>query len=149
MLHELTNEFRLRQEKVALEALLRPPSVLELTQSSRNAADEKEMLSEEDIKAWQSLAPTTSGDSDTLTRRLNKVINGIEPAIDTFADGIHKINQYRIGGDSIASQVLATCATKLAERERVGRLKALGQEHDRSPGRDLGQVLRGLSKIDK
>lgn len=84
-----------------------------------------------------------------LSSRINKVVSNIGPTIDVFTDGVHKINQYRLGADSIASQVLSTCAERLADREKMGRQKALGGESDRSPGRELSGVLRGLSKSER
>lgn len=146
----LTNVMRLRQEKDALEALLRPPSISEPVQFDADTTGgiDEHMLSEADASFLRSLKSSRTP-LENLAGRVNKVITNLEPAIDTFADGIHKVNRYRIGADDIASQVLSICASKLAERERVGRLKALGGEDERSPGRDLSSVLRGLSKADR
>ena len=138
---------RLRSEKDALEALLRPPSIPDLPNAEGDTIDQ-ETLSESDANIVRSLR-STSDLSAEIASRVNKVTSNLGPAIDTFADGVHKINQYRLGADSIASQVLSICAEKLAERERAGRRKALGVEDDRSPGRDLSSVLRGLSKAER
>lgn len=133
-----------------MESLKKPPSVP--TPSSFNkdltANIEEELLSESDANILQSLR-TNAQLPTNLGLRVDKLISNLEPSIDTFADGIHKINQYRIGADQIAGQVLSVCAHKLAEREKEGRRKALGLNGDRSPGRDLSSVLRGLSKADK
>lgn len=141
---------RLRQEKDALEALLRPPSVAEplCFDTGVPTGVDEHLLSETDASILGSLNATGTP-ANELANRINKVITDLEPAIDAFADGMHKVNQYRIGADGIASQVLSTCASKLAERDRAGRLRVLGGEDERSPGRDLGSVLRGLSKADR
>lgn len=139
---------RLRAEKEALEALLRPPSIARaLSPSSLAGSQNAALLGEEDNDI---LARLQQGDplSSEVNSRVNKVIREIEPALDTFADGVHKINQYRIAADEVASQVLATCAEKLTAREAAERKQALGTEQYNSPRRDLSSVLRGLSKTD-
>lgn len=144
------NLCRLRSEKDALEALLRPPSILDLppTKKDSDSDVDLETLSESDADILKSLN-TNSNLSADIASRVNKVTSDLGPAVDIFADGVHKINQYRIGADGIASQALSLCAEKLADRERAGRRKALGVEDDRSPGRDLSSVLRGLSKAER
>lgn len=93
---------------------------------------------------------TSSASTRTeMGTRVNKVLSSLEPAVDTFADGLHKVDQYRSGADQLASQVLSTCAEKLAERERIGRRKAQGDEEEQSPGRNLNSILRGLSRADQ
>jgi len=141
---------RLRSEKDALEALLRPPSIPDLPTVKVDSLSNvnQELLSETDASILKSLKSTSNLTTD-VTSRVNKVASALGPAIDTFADGVHKINQYRLGADDMASQVLSRCAEKLADRERAGRRKALAIEDDRSPGRDLSSVLRGLSKADR
>lgn len=137
-------------EKDSLESLKKPPPVPALSPFHENPAKgiDEDVLSESDVNILQSLRTNTQLPVD-LTSRVDKLIASLEPSIDTFADGIHMINQYRIGADQIAGQVLSVCAHKLAEREKEGRRKALGLDEDRSPGRDLSNVLRGLSKADK
>lgn len=149
-LASLTNRPRLRMEKDALDALKHPPSVLNpcLFDEDDTMSVDEDILSESDTKILHSLRAHTELPTD-FNNRVNKVISNLGPSIDTFADGIHKINQYRIGADQISNQVLSVCANKLAEREKEGRRKALGLDQDRSPGRDLSSVLRGLSKADK
>jgi len=144
------NICRLRSEKDALEALLRPPSIPDLpTRKNDSDSDiDLEALSESDADILRSLNSDASLSAD-MASRVNKVTSDLGPAVDIFADGVHKINRYRMGGDGIASQVLSLCAEKLADRERAGRRKALGVEDDRSPGRDLNSVLRGLSKAER
>lgn len=137
-------------EKDALDALKQPPSVSNPYIFDENTATsiDEDILSESDARILQSLRAHTELPTD-LNSRVNRAITNLGPSVDTFADGIHKINQYRIGADQISNQVLSVCANKIAEREREGRRKALGLSEDRSPGRDLSSVLRGLSKADK
>lgn len=137
-------------EKDALDALKQPPSILSpfLFDADETTNIEEDLLSEGDAKTLQLLRANTELPT-SLNSRVDKVITNLGPSIDTFADGIHKINQYRIGADQISSQVLSVCASKLAEREKEGRRKALGLDEDRSPGRDLSSVLRGLSRTGK
>ena len=144
-----SNELRIRSEKDALEALLRPPSIPDppVFEEDHDIIKQEGLLSESDVSILNTLRLSSVVPED-ISSRVNKVTSGLGPAIDTFTDGIHKINQYRVGADDIASQVLSICAEKIAERERAGRRKALGIEGDRSPGRDLSSVLRGLSKAD-
>lgn len=137
-------------EKDALESLKKPAAVPAPTTFHEDPTKDidPEMLSENDAKILQSLRISAQLSID-LSSRVDKLITNLEPSIDIFADGVHKINQYRIGADQVAGQVLSVCAHKLAEREKEGRRKALGLDEDRSPGRDLSSVLRGLSKADK
>lgn len=137
-------------EKSTLEALKKPPSISNshpFNDSAMTSIDE-EMLSKQDVEILQSLRSSTELPIN-LTSRVNKVVSNLGPSIDMFADGVHKINQYRTRADEVASQVLSICADRLAVREKEGRRKALGLEEDRSPGRDLSSVLRGLSKSDR
>lgn len=141
---------RLKMEKDALESLKKPATIPASTPFHQNPITgmDEEMLSESDANVLQSLRTNTQLPVE-LGSRVDKLITNLEPSIDIFADGIHKINQYRLGADQVASQVLSICAHKLAEREKEGRRKALGLNEDRSPARDLSSVLRGLSKADK
>ncbi|KAK5097414.1 hypothetical protein LTS08_006826 [Lithohypha guttulata] len=141
---------RLRAEKEALEALLRPPSIAKPHIVNREAHSQKdsELLSENDTKALELLNPGSSL-SNEISSRVNQVVSALGPAIDTFADGVHKINLYRITADNLASEVLSTCAEKIAQREKVGKMKALGTDEVPSPRRDLSSVLRGLSKAGR
>lgn len=109
---------------------------------------DEDTLTTEEVSMLKSLRASSSLPSEISTR-VSKVTSGLGPAIDTFADGVHKINQYRIGADQIASRLLSVCAEKLSEKEKAGKRKALGLEDDQSPGRELSSVLRGLSKADR
>lgn len=142
---------RLRIEKDALEALLKSPEIPAIESGSPDSGAEEidtSLLSDEDAAILKLL--NSSVDLSTLIpQRISTITSALEPAIDTFADGVHKIAQYRNAADDLASRVLAICADKISEREREGRKKALHSIDDRSPGRDLSNVLRGLSKADR
>ena len=86
--------------------------------------------------------------SEDISQRLNSILSTLGPSIDSFADGVHKVAQYRIAADNVAGTVLSVCSRKLSERELEGRRKALHDEN-RSPRRDLNSVLRGLSRVDR
>lgn len=137
-------------EKNALEALKKPSSVPASEPFDQTASEtiNEELLSEGDAVILKSLRSSTDF-ATSLATRVNKLVTNLGPSIDVFADGIHSINQYRLGADQVAGQVLSVCARKLADREKEGRRKALGLEEDRSPGRDLSGVLRGLSKTGR
>lgn len=140
---------RLRSEKEALEALLRPTSIPSLQSTVDTDGDLKsEFLEQSDGRIFQTLKNNT-GLRTEIGSRVNKVVSSLGPAIDTFADGLHKVGQYRIGADQVAGQVLSICADKLSEREKIGKQKALGDEVKQSPGKNLNSILRGLSRVDK
>lgn len=140
---------RLRVEKEALDALLRPPAIPEPPETYRSLShDNMELLSERDAALWTSLNQSKTL-SDDIANRMSSINTTIGPAIDTFADGVHKLAQYRNAAENVSACVLSICAEKLSEREKEGRRKALGAEEHRSPGRDLNNVLRGLSRTDR
>lgn len=103
------------------------------------------LLSPEEAAIFQQLRPDTSS---VLETRIDALYEQLEPAVDIFADNVHKVAQYRDAADSIASRVLSIAAEKLADRENDGRRRAQS-ERARSPRRDLGSVLRGLSRADR
>ena len=105
------------------------------------------LLSEADVAALEN-AQEGSTSSDAISHRLNALYDSLGPTIDKFADGVHTIGQYRTVADDVASTALAICAEKLARREKEGRKRAL-PEVQGSPPKDLGSVLRGLSRADR
>jgi kinetochore protein Mis13/DSN1 len=142
---------RLRAEKESLEACLRPPSL-----PPSHAPDNQRIPSKIDRSLLSEAAATTlesivaarnPTSTDTLTRRVNEILEAIGPTIDQFADGVHRIGQYRTAADGVSSRVLAICAEKLTDREKEGRKKALAQED--TPAKDLASVLRSLSRTDQ
>jgi len=144
---------RLKAEKDALEALLRPPAIVPTSQQLIRAdlndlSIDKSLLSATDAALLDSLG-SSSNLSVTIASRLNTITSKLGPSIDTFANGVHTVAQYRDAANNVAGRILGICAERLSDREREGRRKALHQENDSSPGQDLSSVLRGLSRVDR
>ena len=72
--------------------------------------------------------------------RLQSISGSLELQIDQFADGIHRLEQYRRRGDEVADAVLQNAAKKLEERESDALQRAGTKSVD---SRD---VLRELSR---
>ncbi len=51
--------------------------------------------------------------------RLRTIATSLEPTIDTFADGVHKISQYRLAAERVADHVLGVAASVLEERDKA------------------------------
>ena len=144
---ELEEQIRkLQGERDALESLLGPPQIPDVSAIAVSDLDER-LLSGQEASMLESLRDDTSTQSDVMNR-LNAIHESLGPNVDAFADAIHKIGQFRDAAEHLAGRSLAICSEKLAEREREGRRKAL-QNDDKSPRRDLGSVLRGLSRVDR
>ncbi|EXJ75732.1 uncharacterized protein A1O5_00239 [Cladophialophora psammophila CBS 110553] len=159
----------LRLEKEALENLLRPPNVPSLhdldvpTNPSKANELDRSLLSDTDIAALDSVIASNNNSvttSDQISRRLGGVLESIGPTVDMFADGIHTIGQYRTAADEVAGRVLAICAEKLTQREKDGKRRARGigtasgsgrgsGSSSTGPPKDLGAVLRSLSRADR
>jgi kinetochore protein Mis13/DSN1 len=136
---------------------LRPPSLPPLTQrhkTTNNSKIDRSLLSESGAAALDSIASTSSHtSSEHISRRVNSLLESIGPTIDQFADGVHRLGQYRTAAENVAGKVLAICAEKITEREKEGRKKVLSavdqtQPQD-TPPKDLGSVLRSLSRADR
>ncbi|KAI1614381.1 Mis12-Mtw1 protein family-domain-containing protein [Exophiala viscosa] len=145
---------RLRAEKEALEGLLRPPSVVKSEQLKITVPYQGNLplldgslLSEADVAALENVQKNSTS-TDAISHRLNALYDSLGPTIDKFADGVHTIGQFRTVADDVASTALAICAAKLAQREKEGRRRALSEVQG-SPPKDLGSVLRGLSRADR
>lgn len=65
------------------------------------------------------LAPSIS--QPTLSSRINTIVETLEPRIDLFADGIHKISQYHLAAERVADQLLSSTAEKLESRDRAAK----------------------------
>jgi kinetochore protein Mis13/DSN1 len=76
-----------------------------------------------------------------LQVHLSKLSLSLEPNIDLFADGVHKIEQYRSTAERVASRVLGTASKRLEERDRDVK-ERVGAE-----GIGVGDVLRGLAGV--
>ncbi|KAF2632973.1 kinetochore protein-like protein Mis13 [Macroventuria anomochaeta] len=76
-----------------------------------------------------------------LHSHLSKLSQSLEPNIDIFADGVHKIEQYRNTAERVADRVLGTAAKRLEERDREVKERA------GADGIGVGDVLRGLAGV--
>ncbi|KAL0263695.1 hypothetical protein SLS55_002676 [Diplodia seriata] len=79
-----------------------------------------------------------------LSARLQAITASLEPQIDLFADGLHKVSQYRDTADRVATRVLGSASERLEERRREAR-RAAGTENVGTDDvlRALGRVLNG------
>ncbi|KAE8853386.1 hypothetical protein PTNB73_02290 [Pyrenophora teres f. teres] len=77
----------------------------------------------------------------SLQSHLDSLATSLEPHIDVFADGLHKIEQYRNTAERVADRVLATAARRLEERDREAK------ERVGTMGVGVGDVLRGLAGV--
>lgn len=76
-----------------------------------------------------------------LQSHLTKLSQSLEPNIDLFADGVHKIEQYRNTAERVADRILGTAAKRLEERDRDVKARA------GADGIGVGDVLRGLAGV--
>jgi kinetochore protein Mis13/DSN1 len=76
-----------------------------------------------------------------LQTHLTKLSLSLEPSIDLFTDGVHKIEQYRNTADRVADRVLGTAAKRLDERDREIKERA------GADGIGVGDILRGLAGV--
>jgi kinetochore protein Mis13/DSN1 len=76
-----------------------------------------------------------------LQSHLTKLSQSLEPHIDLFADGVHKIEQYRNTAERVADRILSTASMRLEERDREVKQR-VGAE-----GIGVGDVLRGLAGV--
>lgn len=144
---------RLKSERKSLEALLRPPSIPSVLRDNPRSSShvnpptlDNSLLSHSDISILETLN-TSSTNPATISSRINNLSATLGPSIDAFADGVHKVAQYRDAAERVSSHVLSICAQKLEERDKEGRRRAVGAAGDASD--DLTGVLRSLSKIER
>jgi len=60
----------------------------------------------------------------SLEARIQNITSSLEPQIDIFADGIHKVAQYRLAAERVADKILASSADALERRDREAKEKA-------------------------
>lgn len=149
----MTKLCRLRSERQSLEALLRPPSIPVLARSQLPSpsqahlpAIDTSLLSSSEITILESLNASSLTPA-TISSCINRLSASVGPTIDAFADGVHKIAQYRDAAERVSGRVLSICAQKLEERDRGRRRCAVGETGESSD--DLIGVLRSLSKIER
>ncbi|GME38022.1 mis12-mtw1 family protein [Neofusicoccum parvum] len=97
---------------------------------------------EENAKKLEELEQEVKRISQTdLEARLQAITASLEPRIDLFADGLHKVVQYRGAAERVADRILGSAAERLEERDREAK-KAAGTENVGS-----GDVLRALAGV--
>jgi kinetochore protein Mis13/DSN1 len=79
--------------------------------------------------------------STALQAHLAKLSQSLEPNIDLFADGVHKVEQYRNTAERVADRILSTASKRLEERDRDVKAK-VGAD-----GIGVGDILRGLAGV--
>jgi kinetochore protein Mis13/DSN1 len=162
-------ESRLEEEKAAWEALAAtsksmpppptlprsaPPAILSEIDTSLLDPEQAAILSALQIPQQQPTPPDTQETGQrppsshftfttpsALQSHLTKLSQSLEPSIDLFADGVHKIEQYRNTAERVADRVLGTASKRLDERDRDVKAR-VGAE-----GIGVGDVLRGLAGV--
>ncbi|QDS77368.1 hypothetical protein FKW77_005632 [Venturia effusa] len=143
-LKELEEEIaRLQSEKQSWEGLLSTKSPPEIQPSDPGKLD-PELLdpaqatilatlqaSSTSTTSTTTTVPTKSSQNEThsalpispptLSSRVNTIVDTLEPQIDLFADGIHKISQYRLAAERVADKVLGSTADNLESRDRMAK----------------------------
>ncbi|CAN9237761.1 unnamed protein product [Alternaria alternata] len=161
-LEELEDEVkRLEDEKAAWEAIASaskaslPPPAPSIPTAAPTLSDiDTSLLDPEQaaiISSLQLSQPQTSPQPPSsaftftsptaLQSHLTLLANSLEPHIDLFADGVHKIEQYRATAEKVADCVLGTAAKRLEERDREAK-ERVGTE-----GVGVGDILRGLAGV--
>jgi kinetochore protein Mis13/DSN1 len=85
-----------------------------------------------------STSTSESAGINTSTR-LQKVSLALEPQIDLFADGIHKISQYKQAAERVADRILGATAAQLEKRDREAK------EISGTAGAGAREILSALS----
>jgi kinetochore protein Mis13/DSN1 len=110
-------------------------SALKLPQQQSNPPDDQSSGQRPPSSAFTFTTPTA------LQAHLFRLSQSLEPNIDLFADGVHKIEQYRSTAERAANRVLGTASKRLEERDRDVKAR-VGAE-----GIGVGDVLRGLAGV--
>ncbi|KAJ9637770.1 hypothetical protein H2201_004205 [Coniosporium apollinis] len=79
--------------------------------------------------------------TDALEARLRHITTSLEPTIDLFADGVHRIAQYRLAAERVADRILGVAAERLEKREQEIK------ERSGTENIGTGDVLRALSGV--
>jgi kinetochore protein Mis13/DSN1 len=160
---------RLEEEKAAWEALaassttmppppasLKPGSLPTLSEIDTSLLDPEQaaILSALQLPQQQPTPPDTQNAErrppssaftfttpTALQAHLAKLSQSLEPNIDLFADGVHKIEQYRSTAERVADRILSTASKRLDERDREVKAR-VGAE-----GIGVGDILRGLAGV--
>ncbi|KAH7371257.1 Mis12-Mtw1 protein family-domain-containing protein [Pyrenochaeta sp. MPI-SDFR-AT-0127] len=162
-LQELEAEVnRLEEEKAAWEALasssttMPPPPAPSINGPTPTFSDiDTSLLDPAQAAILSSLQPLQQPQPQTrpptsaftftsptaLQAHLTTLSDSLEPHIDLFADGVHKIEQYRQTAERVADRVLGSASRRLEERDREVK------ERVGAGGIGVGDVLRGLAGV--
>ncbi|KAF2104020.1 hypothetical protein NA57DRAFT_70234 [Rhizodiscina lignyota] len=93
-------------------------------------------------------ASESSSTAQSLSNHLSSLTAKIEPAVDLFADGVHKISQYRVAAERVADRILASSAQSLERRSRETQAQAAAERGIEGEGvRDMKGVLGALASV--
>lgn len=122
-LQELEQEIaRLQGEKATWEKILSSASSPTAQTAPPEAAQDASsidaaLLDPSQASILEALRASESLPS-TIAHRLQNITADLEPQIDAFADGVHRIAQYRLAAERVADRILSTAAERLAMREQ-------------------------------
>lgn len=84
----------------------------------------------------------------TLSAHISALAAKLEPAIDIFADGVHKVAQLRGTAERVADKILGSAAEGLEERSREVRVQAASERGVPGEGvADVRDVLNALAGV--
>jgi kinetochore protein Mis13/DSN1 len=138
---------RLKQERDQWKSLAKsppslPPIVPPNAQEIKPSDIDASFLSPEQANILATVSSFTALDlRDQVAKQVQDLLSGLEFKVDQFADGVHKVEQYKDTAGRAASKILSISAVRLEERDR--------QEKEAVGTRDLPmqEVLRSLSRI--
>lgn len=106
------------------------------------------LLDPSQASIYAALTEGSSTSADALSQQLATLTSKIEPAIDLFADGVHKLSQYRVAAERVADRVLSSAANGLERRNRDVQAQAAAERGvDRGGVRDVKPVLEALAGV--
>lgn len=83
-----------------------------------------------------------------MSQQVSQLAARLEPAIDIFVDGLHKVSQYRRAAERVADKVLSSAAEGLEQRSRDVQAQAAAERGLQGEGlRDVGDVLHALAGV--
>jgi kinetochore protein Mis13/DSN1 len=143
----LTTMKRLKQERDQWKALAKsppslPPIIPPNAQQVEPSDIDASLLSPEQADILTTISSFAALDlRDQVAKQVQDLLSGMEFKVDQFADGVHKLEQYKDTAGRAASKILSVSAVRLEERDRLEK-EAVGT-------RDLPiqEVLRSLSRI--
>jgi kinetochore protein Mis13/DSN1 len=145
----LTITFRLEKEQLAWKSLLKPTKSKPATQTQQpidssllnpSQASLLAYLDTSQSAASSSASSTTNSKlSSEVSSRIEALTSNLEPTVNAFADGIHRISQYNVSAARVADRVKSIMAQRLEKRSEEARRHGGNGEVG---GRD---VLRALA----